>query len=192
MIGTTVPGDESFCPFGHEDAVWPREAERLVTDPGILRQAAWRTHGPRALQIACREQLLELDHLQHPSAPHPLWARVEADQREHPYLAQVYVMACQGSYKIGKSRSPENRWRGLNLSNPCPVTLRGYWPETPYFTESSFHSWFSSARFKGEWFAATWEVQWFVDSMPAGYRLPRLTAAAAIEEARKLDLGSLR
>lgn len=66
----------------------------------------------------------------------------------------VYVMECAGYYKIGWSRSPNQRLAGVQTSCPLPVTLVGVF-EGSMATEAEWHLAFRDKRVNGEWFALT-------------------------------------
>ena len=66
----------------------------------------------------------------------------------------VYVMKCQGRYKIGVSGCVSKRLEKLNTASPFEVELVAVFPTSiPYPLEKHLHHNFSMQNVKGEWFA---------------------------------------
>ena len=68
----------------------------------------------------------------------------------------VYVFKCEDYYKIGYTRSIENRISAIKGSNPFPVTVLGVWcfdklSQATAF-EADLHEKFQHRRIHGEWF----------------------------------------
>lgn len=101
---------------------------------------------------------------------HPLWARAAAA----PASSYAYALSSGDLIKLGRSNSPEIRWRGINSQSPVPVDLVGFWPETLSINEGVCHAEFRAERHHGEWFRG-WEVSWFVNSMPTQFRFKERT-----------------
>jgi len=65
----------------------------------------------------------------------------------------VYVMECQGRYKIGVSSCVSKRLENLNTASPFKVELVAVFStSTPYPLEKHLHQCFSAQNVKGEWF----------------------------------------
>jgi len=80
--------------------------------------------------------------------------RVKAGSSYAGAGALVYVLECNGLYKIGFSCQPRQRVAAIQTSNPFPVVLVGT-VEGGRAVEYSWHTHFHSKRVTGEWFALT-------------------------------------
>jgi hypothetical protein len=68
----------------------------------------------------------------------------------------VYVLACEGRYKLGASRNVRQRLRTLQTASPAPLEL--VWSaDVPdmYGTERALHAQFAHRHIAGEWYALT-------------------------------------
>ncbi len=68
----------------------------------------------------------------------------------------IYVMECEGFYKIGWTTNPRHRRFGLQTGSPFPITLVGV-IEGSIMNEAEWHEAFEDKRVRGEWFALTEE-----------------------------------
>jgi hypothetical protein len=73
--------------------------------------------------------------------------------------AKVYVIACEGRVKIGRSANPEMRRRGLQSSTPALLTLVHVTDERDdsSYVETTAHHLLAAKRLAGEWFDVTQE-----------------------------------
>lgn len=63
----------------------------------------------------------------------------------------VYVMECEGFYKIGYSANPEDRLINVQSQCPFPVRLVGY-VSGDVRTEIYWQQLFAEKRVRGEWY----------------------------------------
>lgn len=65
----------------------------------------------------------------------------------------VYIAECQGRYKIGRSRSIDERIKSLNTASPFEVSLIASFPTSVSASlEKYLHSKFEKCNIQGEWF----------------------------------------
>lgn len=65
----------------------------------------------------------------------------------------VYVVECNGKYKIGKTSQPETRIPLLSTGNPEDITTYGLWRvHNALEIEQSLHELFRPKNVRGEWF----------------------------------------
>jgi hypothetical protein len=70
----------------------------------------------------------------------------------------VYILACQGFYKIGKSSDLLWRVASLQAANPIPIEIEHViYTEQNAAVELALHRIFSSKRVRGEWFSLSQE-----------------------------------
>lgn len=71
----------------------------------------------------------------------------------------VYVIESDGAYKIGRSKNPAGRLKGLKTGNPSPMTIVGSIAcANPSKVETYLHEVFKEQRDRGEWFLLTPEM----------------------------------
>jgi len=78
----------------------------------------------------------------------------EAVQRgQFEWFQYVYVMQCNGLYKIGFAKSPSARVRTLQIGSPHPVRLVHILRTSSYkMIEHQLHGLFKKKCVRGEWF----------------------------------------
>ena len=65
----------------------------------------------------------------------------------------VYVFACNGYYKIGKSKNPEKRLLSFKTGTPFPIDIvQIYKSRNMNILEKLLHNLFSDKQIEGEWF----------------------------------------
>jgi predicted GIY-YIG superfamily endonuclease len=66
---------------------------------------------------------------------------------------KVYLIECDGYYKIGVSEDPENRLDRFQTGNPYELSLEAKIDvEQAYDIEEKLHSYYNSKHKRGEWF----------------------------------------
>ena len=95
--------------------------------------------------------VLDLDVLEIESACKPKPARRLAVTSKQP-AHFVYVLKCNGLYKIGRSRDPQWRVRQLQTGAAHPIDVVFTIRTRQHGLERALHQRFSSLRKRGEWF----------------------------------------
>lgn len=73
------------------------------------------------------------------------------NEPRQPRWGFIYVMECEGFYKIGWSADPEQRLRAMQPCNPFQISLMG--TVAAFDTqESIWHERFADRHVRGEWF----------------------------------------
>ncbi len=80
---------------------------------------------------------------------------------------KVYLLECQGFYKIGKTTTPtESRIKGMSTGNPFDITCVAEVYRTDCGSlEAHLHSKFASTRVRGEWFSLTEEDIGYISNL---------------------------
>lgn len=69
-----------------------------------------------------------------------------------PYRAVVYVLGCEGYYKIGRGDA-KKRLKDLQIGNPFPIKFIGFIEDDyPLRLERALHAEFRPFRVRGEWY----------------------------------------
>lgn len=68
-------------------------------------------------------------------------------------LSKIYIMVCNGKYKVGMSNRIENRLKQLdNRPFPCEIIFKSDDTKYAYEIEQEIHIRLSKKRIKGEWY----------------------------------------
>jgi hypothetical protein len=93
-----------------------------------------------ALELAAKQRVSEAGRALMPDPP------------KRDKSGYVYLIQCDGRYKIGKALDVATRLRSIPLPAKPEVIATGHFPE-PHVVERELHKQFREARLHGEWFA---------------------------------------
>lgn len=74
-----------------------------------------------------------------------------ASREERSKAGFVYLIRCEGRYKIGKAVDVQSRIRSMSLPSEPEIIATGAF-DNPFGVERELHAKFKSCREKGEWF----------------------------------------
>ena len=96
--------------------------------------------------------------------------RPQVKHKNSTMPAYVYVMECQGFYKIGVAGSPKKRLTECQTGNPFEIKLLSSFPtDDPYGVERHIHGLLVSLHVRGEWFKLPSDI---VDRLTLGLLAP--------------------
>lgn len=106
--------------------------------------------------------------------------RAEKKTRNSGFL---YLLECQGHYKIGVSQNVKNRVHDIEKSIPFDISVVGHaWLDNAYKAESYWHKHYARHRIRGEWFLLPsqnlLDIAMFMQSEGGFVRLDLLTSCA--------------
>lgn len=87
-------------------------------------------------------------------------AQQKAEKEEKPRKnGKIYIMECNGKYKVGMSTFVENRLKQLdNRPFPCQIVFKSSDTKYAYEIEQEIHLRLFKKRIKGEWYEMTDEL----------------------------------
>lgn len=137
----------------------------IITDGGaqgeILSREEWKQAKADAdlfYMRASNEFIEEVNAARRQDAEDEMYRSMEMHRtpkgKPVPKPGFIYLIESEeGSYKIGRAKDMDSRFRGITLCLPFKVTLRHSFPSADYIArEAELHRRFADKRLEGEWF----------------------------------------
>lgn len=108
-------------------------------------------------QIDQLNENIEIKHKQEYEEWHK--QQKENKKEKNRIIAQIYIIECNGRYKVGMSKNIENRLKQLdNRPFPCNIIFKSSDTKYAYEIEQEIHFRLTKRRIKGEWYDMPQEI----------------------------------